>query len=299
MPKNIIKAGGTGRLITKNEFSFPNISLPSVGRYINLDTACGQYDPELEAYLSVPANPYPVQINVTLPRKPKSIKIKINNFNSDNANVYGIALKSPDNKVSLVHDVVPYPYIYNSRIRRRIMNINAIISDEYLEPIFPDSEIEAGSYYKSNATLYGKPYINQNLRQTGIMNMYNENYYKLTGRTTENDLLLMSDVFESIANYSVGARGEEGPVEQNNVCGFYTSSEQQYPWAVIGHVPDLSLATSANSSIILGNRRFYYSKLNRLISNNYNGTWKLYIWNTNGDGDVEGDIGSIDLIFKT
>jgi hypothetical protein len=297
MPKNIIKAGGTGRLITKNEFSFPNISLPSVGRYINLDTACGQYDPELEAYLSVPANPYPVQINVTLPRKPKSIKIKINNFNSDNANVYGIALKSPDDKVSLVYDVVPY--YYNSRIPRRITNINAIISDEYLEAIFPDSEIEAGSYHQSNVTLYGKPYINQNLRGIGISNVYNENYYKLTGRTTENDLLLMSNFSESIVNYSVGARGEEGPVYQNNVCGFYTSSEQQYPWAVIGHVPDLSLATSAGNSILLSNQRFYYSKLNRLISNNYNGIWKLYIWDTNGDGDVEGDIGSIDLIFKT
>lgn len=49
-------------------------------------------------------------------------------------------------------------------------------------------------------------------------------------------------------------------------------------------------------------RRFYYTRLNKLIDENYNGTWKIYCWNNwAGDpSDVQNTIHEgIDLIFGT
>jgi len=68
-------------------------------------------------------------------------------------------------------------------------------------------------------------------------------------------------------------------------------------------VPEVITGFTAISEGLVagGNRRLYYTKLNKLINNNYNGTWKFSLWNhwSSEPDDVQNGIqDGIDLIFK-
>ena len=212
-------------------------------------------------YYPTQADPYQISFNVNLPKKPKQVQVKLKGINGDDMRYMGIVLTNPQNKPCFINQ---YNFDRDRRATRISAVTNALVTDNAQDGLF---QTGIGELLSNDIT--GRPYVTTGI--LGAKTLCSADYF-FTG------YILVDDSF---CQSQMGIFPPPSPPTPNVVSGFLPS--------VDGLAGDGS------------NRKYYYTKLNKLIDNNYNGTWKISSWNYWGSdpSDVQNGINNgIDLIFK-
>jgi hypothetical protein len=213
-------------------------------------------------YYATQADPYQISFNVNLPKKPKQVQVKLKSVSADDIKYMGIVLTNPDNKPCFINQYNPYNDYNQDRRLTTVSSVNALVTDNAQDGLF---QTGIGGLLSNDIT--GRPYtITGSLAFTCKADHFFTGYIRVEGCQT-------------------AEMGASGPY-----CG-------SPPNIISGFLPKVDGLTGVGSSSI----RFYYTKLNKLIDNNYNGTWKISSWNywNNDPSDLQNYINNgIDLIFK-
>lgn len=212
-------------------------------------------------YYATQADPYQISFNVNLPKKPKQVQVKLKGIGGDNIRYMGIVITNPQNKPCFINQYNFYSDYHKDRRLTQIPHINALVTDDAQDGLF---QTGIGGLLSNDIT--GRPYT-------------------ITGSSASS---CRADFFFT------------GYIRVDSNCqsqmGFFASPCGSPPNIVSGFLPSVDGLAGAGSS-----SKNYYTKLNKLIDNNYNGTWKISSWNhwASDPSDVQNYINNgIDLIFK-